>query len=96
MSKKTDHKRLWRKEQAENERLRNHIRTLALNAQAANEVVLLLLSGKLTLEQLKKDIEAKMPKVPMDNITKTRDTNINKGGKNDKPTDTTNGDRATI
>lgn len=88
MAKKTDHKRLWRKEQAENERLRNHIRVLAQNAQAANEIIMLLLDGRLTVEQLKKDLADKLP---LDNVTKTRDSN-NEGGKNDKPTNTTNGD----
>ncbi len=87
MSKQTDYKRLWRNEQKENERLRNHIRVLAENAQSANEIVLLLLNGKLTIEQLRKELEGKLP---MDNVTKTVHSN-NEGGKNDKPTNTTNG-----
>ena len=87
MSKKTDHKRLWRKEQEENERLRNHIRVLAQNAKAANDIILMLISGKITAEQLKKDLEGKLP---VANITETVHSN-NEGGKNDKPTNTANG-----
>lgn len=86
MAKKTDHKRLWRKEQVENERLRNHIRVLAQNAQAANEIVLLLLNGKLTIEQLKKELEGKLP---LDNITKTVHTEKEQGQNDNTPTEPT-------
>lgn len=87
MSKKTDYKKLWRKEQDENIRLRNHIRVLATNAKAGQEIILLLLDGRLTVEQLKKDLADKLP---LANITKTRDSN-NEGGENDKSTNATNG-----
>lgn len=86
MSKQTDYKRLWRNEKKENERLRNHIRTLAENAQAANEIVLLLLNGKITIEQLKKELEGKLP---LDNITKTVHTEKEQGQNDNTPTEPT-------